>query len=113
MLDKLCFKRDEGARLRARAARDKAMFGMDMRQGRIRRPERSMELTPEELKLANAYTAGGKEIPPMITQGREPYAGKNRAGYLRFRKIYGGKDSVLLSAVPGKDAQQSDDPLVA
>ncbi|WP_426208675.1 T6SS phospholipase effector Tle1-like catalytic domain-containing protein [Massilia sp. TWP1-3-3] len=99
-LDELCFKRDEGARLRARAAQMKATFGMDMRQGRIRRPEDSMELTPEELKLANAYTAGGKEIPPMITKGREPYAGKNRAGYLRFRKIYGGKDSVLLSSVP-------------
>lgn len=112
-LEKLCFKRDEGARLRARAAQMGATFGMDMRQGRIRRPERSMELTPEELKLANAYTAGGNEIPPMITAGREPYAGSNRAGYLRYRKIYGGKDSVLLSAVPAENDQQGDDSLVA
>ena len=37
----------------------------------------------------------------MLTEGREPFelgpiAG--RVGYLRFRKIYGGSDSVLISA---------------
>jgi hypothetical protein len=38
----------------------------------------------------------------MLTEGREPFdiggiAG--RAGYLRFRKVYGGRDSVLISQV--------------
>ena len=44
----------------------------------------------------------------MITKGREPYKGLNRAGYLRYRKIYGGKDSVLLSTVPAENDQQGD-----
>ena len=35
-------------------------------------------------------------IPVYINEGREPYVG-GEAGYLRFRKIYGGSDSVLLS----------------
>ena len=48
----------------------------------------------------------------MITKGREPYAGTNSAGYLRYRKIYGGKDSVLLSSVPTENEQQSNDSLV-
>ena len=104
-LDKLCFKRDEGARLRARPAHE--------RHGRSPRHDGSMDLTPEELRLANAYTAGGKEIPPMITEGREPYAGKNRAGYLRYRKIYGGKDSVLLSTVAAEKDQQGEDSFVS
>lgn len=72
-----------------------------------------MELTPEELKMANAYTAAGKEIPPMTTEGRKPYAGNNRAGYLRYRKIYGGEDSVLLSSEPAENDQHVDDSLVA
>ena len=104
-LDKLCFKRDEGARLRARPANE--------RHGRSPRHDGRMELTPEELRLANAYTTGGKEIPPMITEGREPYAGKNRAGYLRYRKIYGGKDSVLLSSEPAENDQQGVDSFVS
>jgi hypothetical protein len=101
MLDKLCFKRDQGARLRAG-------------QTHGRRPhDFGLQLTPEELKLANAYTASGKEIPPMITKGREPYKGLNRAGYLRYRKIYGGKDSVLLSSAPAENDQQGDDSISA
>jgi len=35
-------------------------------------------------------------IPVYINEGREPYVG-GEAGYLRFRKIYGGSDNVLLS----------------
>lgn len=102
MLEKLCFKRDEALRYRALK-----------QHGRSPRRDGHLELTEEELKLANAYTAGGKEIPPMITEGREPYAGLNRAGYLRYRKIYGGKDSVLLSAVPVEIEQQVDNLDVA
>ena len=99
MLDLLCYKRDEGARLRALPASET--------HGRMPR-DFGMKLTAEELRLANAYTAGGKKIPPMITKGREPYGGNNFAGYLRFRKIYGGKDSVLLSSVPAENDQQGE-----
>ena len=42
--------------------------------------------------------------PRMLTVGREPfdsswdsYGLSGRAGYLRFRKIYAGRDSLLIS----------------
>lgn len=38
------------------------------------------------------------KMPRMKTEGREPFTG-GKAGYLRFRKIYGGEDSVLLSSL--------------
>jgi hypothetical protein len=44
---------------------------------------------------AEAYDKTGA-IPVYINEGREPYIG-GEAGYLRFRKIYGGSDNVLLS----------------
>lgn len=62
-----------------------------------------------EQKLIDEYARTNK-IPPMLTEGREPFelggiAG--RAGYLRFRKVYGGRDSVLISdaSAPGGAAQ--------
>jgi hypothetical protein len=53
----------------------------------------------EQRKAIDEYTCTGK-IPRMLTEGREPFeiggiAG--RAGYLRFRKVSGGSDSVLIS----------------
>jgi hypothetical protein len=53
----------------------------------------------DEQQLIDEYARTNK-IPRMLTEGREPFelgpiAG--RAGYLRFRKIYGGSDSVLIS----------------
>ncbi|MET0856108.1 MAG: DUF2235 domain-containing protein [Telluria sp.] len=56
-------------------------------------------LTDDQRRAAEEYTRTGK-IPRMLTEGREPFeiAGiAGRAGYLRFRKIYGGRDSVLIS----------------
>jgi hypothetical protein len=55
--------------------------------------------TDEEQRIIDEYARTNK-IPRMLTEGREPFdlgpiAG--RAGYLRFRKIYGGSDSVLIS----------------
>lgn len=52
-----------------------------------------------EQRLIDEYARTNK-IPRMLTEGREPFeiggiAG--RAGYLRFRKVYGGRDSVLIS----------------
>ena len=56
---------------------------------------------------ADEYARTG-QIPRFKTSGREPFeAAKEtlflggRAGYLRFRKIYGGADRILLSSVPG------------
>jgi hypothetical protein len=58
-------------------------------------------LSEDERRAADEYAKTGK-IPRMATTGREPF-GLGRAGYLRFRKIYGGWDSELLSAVPDKE----------
>ena len=45
-------------------------------------------------------------IPVYINEGREPYVG-GEAGYLRFRKIYGGSDNVLLSNWMPADGDRS------
>jgi hypothetical protein len=55
--------------------------------------------TDEEQRIIDEYARTNK-MPRMLTEGREPFdlgpiAG--RAGYLRFRKIYSGSDSVLIS----------------
>lgn len=52
-------------------------------------------MNTNERIAAEKYDQTGK-IPVYINEGREPYVG-GEAGYLRFRKIYGGSDSVLLS----------------
>lgn len=36
-------------------------------------------------------------LPRMITEGREPFSYFVRAGYLRYRKVYAGGDSILIS----------------
>jgi hypothetical protein len=56
-------------------------------------------LTKDQRAAIDEYDRTGK-IPRMAAEGREPfeYGGiAVRAGYLRFRKIYGGGDSLLLS----------------
>ncbi|MDQ2990276.1 MAG: hypothetical protein M3R60_14350, partial [Pseudomonadota bacterium] len=66
----------------------------------------SPQYTPPPSAFSEAQTkaldeyAKDNKIPRMLTEGREPFelvgiAG--RAGYLRFRKVYGGRDSVLIS----------------
>jgi hypothetical protein len=66
------------------------------------------ELTEDQRRAAEEYERTGK-IPRMTTEGREPFT-LGRAGYLRFRKIYSGWDSELISAVP---PVQSNDALFA
>jgi hypothetical protein len=56
----------------------------------------------ERQRAVDEYAKTGK-IPRMVTNGREPF-GLGGAGYLRFRKIYGGWDSELLSSVPTRKA---------
>ncbi|CAN7236735.1 phospholipase effector Tle1 domain-containing protein [Massilia sp. LjRoot122] len=48
-------------------------------------------------KAADEYGKTGK-IPRMINSGREPLGYPVFAGYLRFRKVYGGFDEVLLGS---------------
>lgn len=59
-------------------------------------------LSPEQRAAADEYARTGK-IPKMITAGREPWESSlgwlAGAGYLRFRKIYGGSDADLLTSV--------------
>lgn len=52
-------------------------------------------LTPEEREWATEYVLTG-QIPAMKTSGREP-AWFGQAGYLRYRKVYAGGDSILIS----------------
>jgi hypothetical protein len=59
-------------------------------------------LTEGQRQAADQYARTGK-IPRMVTSGREPFTW-GIAGYLRFRKIYGGHDDVLLSAVTAPNA---------
>jgi hypothetical protein len=59
------------------------------------------DLTENQRQAAREYARTGK-IPRMITGDRESYDWSG-AGYLRFRKIYGGLDTALLSAVPPSD----------
>lgn len=56
--------------------------------------EPSNPLSPEEIDWIEQYRKTGK-IPPMKTQGREPF--ELGAGYLRYRRIYGGGDRLLLT----------------
>lgn len=60
----------------------------------------SRSVTPEEMRIADEYEKT-KKIPRMLTEGREPWRAAlgvlGRAGYLRFRKVFGGSDSILLS----------------
>lgn len=60
-------------------------------------------LSDHKRNAAIEYARTGK-IPRMITEGREPFDASSKtyymwawAGYLRFRKIYSGWDSVLIS----------------
>jgi hypothetical protein len=60
-------------------------------------------LSEDELRAVAEYEKTGK-LPRMATRGREPFDStwaswglSGRAGYLRFRKIYGGWDAELLS----------------
>ena len=59
-------------------------------------------LSPAQQAAADEYAKTGK-IPRMITAGREPWDASlgwlAGAGYLRFRKIYGGSDSDLLTSL--------------
>jgi hypothetical protein len=54
----------------------------------------------DQTKAIDEFSATGK-IPRMMTEGREPFeAGRlvGIAGYLRYRKVYGGSDKALLSS---------------
>lgn len=62
----------------------------------------SDRLSPAQRLAADEY-ARTKQIPRMITEGREPWESSfgwlAGAEYLRFRKIYGGTDAYLLSSL--------------
>jgi len=62
-------------------------------------------LKPNKRIAAEAYDRI-KTIPVYINEGREPYAFAE-AGYFRFRKIYAGSDSVLLSNWMPEDVDRS------
>ena len=57
-------------------------------------------LTADQRRATEEYERTGK-IPRLVNEGREPWGSASDllryAGYLRFRKIYGGFDFELLS----------------
>ena len=69
-------------------------------QARSTNPRMAPLLTPAQQEAASAFERSGKAetIPRMVNQGREPFTGA-KAGYLRYRKVYAGGDSLLLSHV--------------
>jgi hypothetical protein len=54
-------------------------------------------LSAVKRKAADEYGKTGR-IPRMVNSGREPIGYPVYAGYLRFRKVYGGFDEVLLGS---------------
>jgi hypothetical protein len=58
----------------------------------------SDRLNESQRRVTDEYGKTGK-IPRMINSGRERWQRPVYAGYLRFRKIYGGSDEVLLSSI--------------
>jgi hypothetical protein len=69
-------------------------------------------LSDEQRTAAQEY-ARTQKIPTMTTSGREPLEASSstlymspRGGYLRYRKIYGGWDSVLISQNDSADRDQ-------
>jgi hypothetical protein len=54
-------------------------------------------LNTAERRAADDFGKTGK-IPRMVNSGREPMGYPVYAGYLRFRKVYGGFDEVLLGS---------------
>jgi hypothetical protein len=68
-------------------------------------PGRPSAFSEEQRKAIDEYASTGK-IPRMLTEGREPFeigGVAGRAGYLRYRKVYGGSDSVLISDAATED----------
>ena len=70
-------------------------------------PRVTSGLNAEQRAAADAFARSGKAetIPRMVNQGREPFAGA-KAGYLRYRKVYAGGDSILLSHAEPLGVQQ-------
>ncbi|MES3025719.1 MAG: DUF2235 domain-containing protein [Pseudomonadota bacterium] len=90
------------AKMRAKNRRDVERFS-GQRTRDDRQPADESALSSDQLKAIAEYKRTG-QIPRYQTIGREPYeaCGETwwlaaRAGYLRYRKIYGGWDSELLS----------------
>lgn len=96
-------RRDDAAAINAVRAKQRAETpSMHASRNPAHHPV-SHGLSATQLKLADEYAKMPKDkktIPRMITEGREPYKW-NGAGYLRYRKIYGGFDWVLLSDASG------------
>jgi hypothetical protein len=76
----------------------RSAIGYSKAQGN--RPRKLMldGLTDNQRRATDEYMRT-KKIPSMLTEGREPFVNA-KAGYLRFRKIYAGGDSLMVSQVP-------------
>jgi hypothetical protein len=68
---------------------------------------RKDELSDAQRNAADEYMRTNR-IPRMITTGREPFEVgpvSIRAGYLRFRRVYGGADATLLTSIGDVDGE--------
>jgi hypothetical protein len=64
---------------------------------------KSSSLSDEQIEAAREYAKTGK-VPRMRTEDREDW---DIAGYLRYRKVYAGADSYLISGAPGEHRTRS------
>jgi hypothetical protein len=74
---------------------------------RFRPAPMSDGLTPEDHRILDEFERTG-QIPRMVNEGREGFSNFGmavRAGYLRYRKVYAGGDSILLSRTPATTSQ--------
>ncbi|NWK80066.1 hypothetical protein [Aquitalea sp. LB_tupeE] len=64
-------------------------------------------LTEEEEGWVKLYEdSHGTQVPQTVTPGQEPFL--IGAGYLRYRKVYAGADSVLLTRRRQQDPSQAE-----
>jgi hypothetical protein len=92
------FNDAEDKRAAAAAGVQRATFGYSYGSGAYPRRYMPDGLTPEQRRAADEYERTN-QIPAMLTEGREPYTSA-KAGYLRFRKVYAGGDSFIVSQGP-------------
>jgi hypothetical protein len=74
---------------------------------RFRPAPMSDGLTPEDHRILDEFERTG-QIPRLVNAGRAGFSNFGmavRAGYLRYRKVYAGGDSILLSRTPATTSQ--------
>lgn len=85
---------------KAAASHNQVRSKMHGRGSSIYRKRADTDLNEDQVRAVEEYRKNGK-IPRLLTEGREPWGSATDmiacAGYLRYRKVYAGSDSDLIS----------------